>query len=437
MPDNCHSQTSNNQSTELFNIAKHYIPGGVNSPVRSFAGVGGTPIFMQRGEGAYLYDVENKAYIDYICSWGPLILGHAHPNVIKKVQAACQHGLGFGTTTPIEIAMAQKIIEFMPNIELIRMVNSGTEATMSALRLARGYTQRDKIIKFEGCYHGHNDSLLIKAGSGALTLGVPSSPGVPQDLAQHTLNASFNDLSSVEAWFKQYPDDIAAIIIEPMAGNMNFIPAKPSFLQGLRELCDQFGALLIFDEVMTGFRITSGGAQQYYQIKPDLTTLGKVIGGGLPVGAFGGRRDIMEHMAPVGSVYQAGTLSGNPIAMTSGLATLSELTAPDFYARLAAATKRLTDGIKQLGERYHIPLLTHQVESMFGIFFTGQSSIETYQQVANCDIERFKQIFHRLLNLGVYLAPSAFECGFTSITHTHDVIDETLNKIETVFKELN
>ena len=431
-----HTQPSKYLNKKLYDAASQLMPGGVNSPVRSFSGVGGDPIFMTRGEGAYLYDVNDKPYIDYICSWGPLILGHAHPTVIEQVQAACADGLGFGTSTPIEIDMATKIREFMPNMEMMRMVSSGTEATMSAIRLARGFTQRDKIIKFEGCYHGHNDSLLIKAGSGALTLGVPSSPGVPAELAQHTLTAQFNQLDTVQAWFEKYPKDIATVIIEPIAGNMNFIPGDKTFLQGLRNLCDQYGALLIFDEVMTGFRITRGGAQNYYQIKPDLTALGKVIGGGLPVGAFGGRKDIMQHMAPIGSVYQAGTLSGNPIALTAGLTTLQQLEHADFYPTLERQTQRLTQGLQQLAQQHHIPFLTQQQESMFGLFFTDAEKITTYQHVMQCNTERFKQFFHAMLELGVYFAPSAFEAGFTSIAHTEAVINETLTKAETVFKEM-
>lgn len=431
-----HSHPSNNLGAELYKTATQIMPGGVNSPVRSFSGVGGTPIFMTRGKGAYFYDVADKAYIDYICSWGPLILGHAYPAVIEQVQAACANGLGFGTSTPIEIDMATKIREYMPNMEMMRMVNSGTEATMTAIRLARGFTKRDKIIKFEGCYHGHTDSLLIKAGSGALTLGIPSSPGVPAELAKHTLTAQFNQLDTVQALFEKYPEDIAAIIIEPMAGNMNFIPGEKTFLQGLRTLCDQHNALLIFDEVMTGFRITRGGAQNHYQIKPDLTALGKVIGGGLPVGAFGGRKDIMEHMAPVGSVYQAGTLSGNPIAMTAGLATLQQLEQADFYSTLEQQTQYLTNGLQQLAQQHHIPFIIQQEQSMFGLFFTKAEKITTYQQVMQCNTERFKQFFHAMLELGVYFAPSAFEAAFTSIAHTKAVTDETLNKAETVFKEM-
>lgn len=421
-------------NTQLYQKALKIMPGGVNSPVRSFASVGGDPIFMKRGEGAQLYDLTDKAYIDYICSWGALILGHANTTVIESVQQAASHGLGFGTCTPIEIELANKIQQFMPNIEMIRMVNSGTEATMSAIRLARGYTQRDKIIKFTGCYHGHTDSLLIKAGSGALTLGIPSSPGVPEALAQDTLTADYNNLDSVQAWFEKYPDDIAAIIIEPMAGNMNFIPADLAFLQGLRDLCDQYNSLLIFDEVMTGFRITRGGAQHYYNIKPDITALGKVIGGGQPVGAFGGRKDIMENMAPTGKIYQAGTLSGNPIAMTAGLVTLQQLDDESIYDTLNERTRYLTDGLQSLAQQHGIPFITQQLYSMFGLFFTKDESITTYDQVTQCNIDSFKQFFHAMLQHGVYLAPSAFEAGFTSIAHDDHIINETLNKAETVFK---
>ena len=322
---NCSINPSNNLSSQLYHNAQKTLPGGVNSPVRSFRAVGGTPIFMQRGAGAQMYDVDGNAYIDYICSWGPLILGHACPKVVSAVQKALENGFGFGTPTEVEVEIAEKISELMPNLEMIRMVNSGTEATMSAIRLARGYTHRDKIIKFTGCYHGHSDSLLINAGSGVLSTSKPSSPGVPEDLVKHSLVASFNNLDSVQQLFEKHADEIACVIIEPIAGNMNCIPANPAFLQGLRELCDQYDALLIFDEVMSGFRVGLGGAQHYYQIKPDLTTLGKVIGGGLPVGAFGGRKEIMEYLAPIGPVYQAGTLSGNPIAMTAGLTTLNEI----------------------------------------------------------------------------------------------------------------
>jgi glutamate-1-semialdehyde 2,1-aminomutase len=424
-----------NNSERLFKVAQKHIPGGVNSPVRCFYGVGGTPLFMERGEGAYLYDVDHNQYIDYVLSWGPLILGHKYPSVIHAVKTAIDQGLGFGTATELEIKLADKVCELMPNIEMIRMVSSGTEATMSAIRLARGFTGRDKLIKFEGCYHGHSDSLLVKAGSGALTLGVPSSPGVPADLVQHTLTATFNNLDSVETYFKTYPKDIAAIIVEPFAGNMNFVPSELSFLKGLRTLCDHYGAVLIFDEVMTGFRITAGGVQAYYNIKPDLTTLGKVIGGGLPVGAFGGRKDIMSHIAPLGSVYQAGTLSGNPVAMAAGLATLNELT-PSVYNQLNTMTERLVKGFNSLGQQYHVPLMAQHVHSMFGLFFTEETSITRYQQVMQCSVDTFKLFFHHMLEQGVYLAPSAFETGFTSVAHTEAIIDATLNAAENSLKKI-
>ncbi len=426
-----------NKSSLLFQQAKKWIPGGVNSPVRSFYAVEGEPIFMRQGKGAFLISEDDQSYIDYIGSWGPMILGHAYPSVIEKVKAAVDNGLGFGTTTKIEIQLAEKIGSMMPNIELIRMVNSGTEATMSAIRLARGFTRRNKIIKFEGCYHGHSDSLLVKAGSGALTLGVPSSPGVPADLVQHTLTATFNDLASVEEIFSHYPDDIACIIVEPVAGNMNLIPAELSFLHGLRKLCDQHHSMLIFDEVMTGFRITAGGAQDYYHIKPDLTCLGKIIGGGQPVGAFGGNREIMEYIAPLGPVYQAGTLSGNPIAMTAGLATLEAITAIDhFYDILNQQTKKLVEGLQAAADKHHIPLVTQHVHSMFGLYFSQEDAITRYQQVIQCDMSLFKKFYHGMLKQGVYLAPSAFEAGFVSIAHDDAVIDQTIAVAEKVFATL-
>lgn len=426
-------QTTNSQS--LFELAKHSIPGGVNSPVRSFYGVGGTPIFMQRGAGAYIFDVDHNRYVDYVCSWGPLILGHAYPNVISQVKAAIENGLGYGAPTAIEGEFAAKICELMPNIEMLRFVNSGTEATMTALRIARGYTKKNKIIKFSGCYHGHSDALLVKAGSGALTLGVPTSAGVPQDVIQHTLTADFNNLDSVQQLFEQFADDIAAVIVEPIAGNMNCVPGTAKFLNGLRTLCTEYKSLLIFDEVMTGFRITLGGAQNYFNIKPDLTALGKVIGGGLPVGAVGGRKEIMEQLAPLGPVYQAGTLSGNPIAMAAGLATIQELTATNFYNDLNIHTERLVKGIADLAAHYHIPFATNQVHSMFGFFFTELNEVTCYADVMRSDVERFKKFFHAMLEQGVYLAPSAFEAGFTSSAHQAQQIDETLNATERVFKK--
>lgn len=423
------------QSSELFARAQRHIPGGVNSPVRAFNGVGGDPVFIQRGEGAYLIDSDNKRYIDYIGSWGPLILGHAHPNVIAKVQQAVEAGLSFGAPTAIEIELADKICEMMPSIDMVRMVNSGTEATMSAIRLARGYTGRDKIIKFQGCYHGHSDSLLVNAGSGALTLGVPSSPGVPASFAEHTLTAEFNNLDSVTALFEQHGADIAAIIVEPVAGNMNCILPSQTFLQGLRDICDQHQAVLIFDEVMTGFRVARGGAQALFGVTPDLTTLGKIIGGGMPVGAFGGRKDIMEQLAPIGPVYQAGTLSGNPIAMAAGLATLNELD-DALYQSLSAQTEVLLHGLKSAADANHIPFTTAQAGGMFGLFFTEASEVTHFAQVTQCDIERFKRFFHGMLDQGIYLAPSAYEAGFVSIAHQEEEIQLTIKAADTVFSSL-
>lgn len=424
------------KSERLFSASKKHIPGGVNSPVRSFYGVGGTPIFIERGIGAYFFDADDNRYVDYILSWGPLIAGHAHPTVVHAVKAAVENGLSFGTATELEIKLADKVCELMPNIELIRMVNSGTEATMSAIRLARGFNKRNKIIKFEGCYHGHSDALLVKAGSGALTFGVPSSLGVPADVAQHTLTATFNDLDSVQACFESFPDDIACVILEPIAGNMNCIPATKAFIQGLRNLCDRYNSVLIFDEVMTGFRITKHGAQHYYNIKPDLTTLGKVLGGGMPVGAFGGRKDIMECIAPLGGVYQAGTLSGNPIAMTAGLATLHIMDQPGVYEALNQQTEKLAHGLEDVARQHHIPFTTNQIHSMFGFFFSDDEKITQFTQVTKCNMERFKKFFHGMLNHGVYLAPSAYETGFTSIMHDDVAIEKTLSAADAVMQLL-
>lgn len=421
---------------DLFTKAQQHIPGGVNSPVRAFKGVGGDPVFFSEGKGAWLTDAEGKRYIDYVGSWGPMILGHAHPEVISAVQEAASHGLGFGAPTAIEIEMADTLCQLVPSMEFVRMVSSGTEATMSAIRLARGYTNRDKIVKFEGCYHGHADSLLVKAGSGALTLGVPSSAGVPASLAEHTLTLIYNDLDSVRDCFAELGDQIACIIVEPVAGNMNCIPPTQGFLQGLREICDQYGAVLIFDEVMTGFRVALGGAQQYYDVKPDLTTLGKVVGGGLPVGAFGGKREVMEHIAPLGPVYQAGTLSGNPIAMAAGLTTLKLIQTPDFHKNLDAAAKKLCEGLQQRADKAGIGFTTNQAGGMFGFFFTDQKEITSYEQVVQCDQERFKKFFHGMLEHGVYLAPSAFETGFISAAHGDAEIQATLDAAEKVFATL-
>jgi glutamate-1-semialdehyde 2,1-aminomutase len=418
---------------DLFEQAKQHIPGGVNSPVRAFNGVGGDPIFFRQGSGAWLTDAEDKQYIDYVGSWGPMILGHAHPDVIAAVQSAAANGLGFGAPTEIEIEMADLVCQLVPSMDLVRMVSSGTEATMSAIRLARGFTARDKIVKFEGCYHGHADSLLVKAGSGALTLGVPSSGGVPASLAEHTLTLRYNDLDSVRECLASLADDIACIIVEPVAGNMNCVPPVPGFLQGLRELCDQYGVVLIFDEVMTGFRVSLGGAQEYYDVKPDLTTLGKVVGGGLPVGAFGGKKEIMECIAPLGPVYQAGTLSGNPIAMAAGLTTLKLVQDANFHQQLGETAKSLVDGLQQRADAAGVGLTTNQVGGMFGVFFTDEEQISFYDQIANCDQEKFKRFFHGMLEKGVYLAPSAFEAGFVSAAHGTDEINKTLDAAEQVF----
>ncbi len=420
----------------LFSQAQQHIPGGVNSPVRAFNGVGGDPIFFREGKGAWITDEEGKRYIDYIGSWGPMILGHADANVISAVQSAAAHGLGFGAPTSIEIDMAETLCRLVPSMELVRMVSSGTEATMSAIRLARGFTGRDKIVKFEGCYHGHADSLLVKAGSGALTLGEPSSAGVPASLAEHTLTLNYNDLDSVRECFAELADQIACIIVEPVAGNMNCIPPQDGFLQGLREICDQSGAVLIFDEVMTGFRVALGGAQQYYDVKPDLTTLGKVVGGGLPVGAFGGKREVMECIAPLGPVYQAGTLSGNPVAMAAGLATLAGVQAPDFHKNLSATAEKLVTGLKALADKAGIPLATTQVGGMFGVFFTDEPKITSFEQVVACDQERFKKFFHGMLEQGIYLAPSSYEAGFVSAAHGDAEIQATLDASEKVFATL-
>jgi glutamate-1-semialdehyde 2,1-aminomutase len=421
---------------DLFQQAQKHIPGGVNSPVRAFKGVGGDPVFFREGKGAWLTDATGKKYVDYIGSWGPMIVGHAHQEVINAVKEAVNHGLGFGAPTEIETTMADLVCELVPSMELVRMVSSGTEATMSAIRLARGYTGRDKIVKFEGCYHGHADSLLVKAGSGALTLGVPSSAGVPASLAEHTLTLRYNDLESVKACFKEAGDQIACIIIEPVAGNMNCIPPVPGFLQGLREICDEYGAVLIFDEVMTGFRVALGGAQAHYNITPDLTTFGKIIGGGLPVGAFGGKREVMEHIAPLGPVYQAGTLSGNPIAMAAGLTTLKLIQASGFHDALTKTTETLVSGLQELANKAGIPMTTNQVGGMFGLFFTEDSQVNYYEQVVACDQERFKHFFHLMLNNGVYLAPSAFEAGFVSAAHGEQEIEHTLSAAKAAFAAL-
>jgi glutamate-1-semialdehyde 2,1-aminomutase len=420
----------------LFTEACKYIPGGVNSPVRAFRGVGGEPIFFARAKGSRVWAADGREFIDYVGSWGPMILGHADPAVIKAVQETAVNGLSFGAPTELETVVARKIIELVPSIELVRMCSSGTEATMSAIRLARGYTKRNKIIKFEGCYHGHSDSLLVKAGSGMLTLGVPTSPGVPPELAAHTVTLSYNDAAQVRAAFAEIGSDVACVIVEPVAGNMNCIPPVPGFLEALREQCTQHGAVLIFDEVMTGFRVAKGGAQELYGVRPDLTTLGKIVGGGMPVGAFGGRREIMEHIAPLGPVYQAGTLSGNPVAMAAGLATLSGLEAPGFHAKLGRATDRLVAGLADAAARAGVPLATNHVCGMFGFFFTGAGRVNSYAEATACDVERFKRFFHGMLAEGVYLAPSAFEAGFISAAHTDADIDATIAAAGRVFARL-
>ena len=425
------------RSSALFNEAKNYISGGVNSPVRAFKGVGGEPIYFERGEGAYLYDVDGNAYIDYVGSWGPMILGHSNPFIVDAVRTELDKGLGFGAPTEIETLLAKKICQLMPSIELVRMVSSGTEATMSAIRLARGYTKRDKIVKFEGCYHGHSDSLLVKAGSGALTLGVPTSPGVPSDLAKHTLTLEYNNLDSVKALFSKMGEEVGCIIVEPVAGNMNCIPPKEGFLQGLRKLCDDYGSVLIFDEVMTGFRVALGGAQAYYGVKPDVTTLGKVIGGGLPVAAFGGRNEIMSQIAPLGPIYQAGTLSGNPLSMASGLAMLSILEADDsFYQNLSDSTDYLVNGIVAAANTSNVSMTGNNVGGMFGLFFSSEEKVTNFSQASNCDIELFKKFYKSMISQGVYFAPSAYECGFLSDAHGKHELDQTINAALTAFSEL-
>lgn len=424
------------RSENLYTEAQHFIPGGVNSPVRAFNGVGGTPLFIERANGAYIYDVDGKAYIDYVGSWGPMVLGHNHPAIRTAVIKAVEKGLSFGAPTADEVEMAKFVTELVPSMDMVRMVNSGTEATMSAIRLARGYTARDKIIKFEGCYHGHADCLLVKAGSGALTIGQPNSPGVPADFARHTLTCTYNDLSSVREAFEKHPHDIACIIVEPVAGNMNCIPPSADFLPGLRALCDEFGALLIIDEVMTGFRVALGGAQAHYDVEPDLTCLGKIIGGGMPVGAFGGRSEIMEKLAPTGPVYQAGTLSGNPIAMAAGLACLHEIAQPGVHQRLTELTDMLADGLYEKAREAGIPFVVNHVGGMFGLFFTDAPAVTCYQDVMNCDVERFKKFFHLMLQQGIYLAPSAFEAGFMSVAHSDEDIRKTIDAAAYAFSEL-
>ncbi|MEK0361070.1 glutamate-1-semialdehyde 2,1-aminomutase [Pseudomonas sp. CBC3] len=424
------------RSETLFASAQNHIPGGVNSPVRAFRSVGGTPLFLKHAEGAYVTDEDDKRYVDYVGSWGPMILGHSHPEVLDAVRRQLAHGLSYGAPTAMETEMAELVCSLVPSMEMVRMVSSGTEATMSAIRLARGYTGRDSIIKFEGCYHGHSDSLLVKAGSGALTQGVPSSAGVPAAFAKHTLTLPFNDLTAVEQMLAEVGSEVACIIVEPVAGNMNCVPPASGYLQGLREQCDKHGVVLIFDEVMTGFRVALGGAQAHYGVTPDLTTFGKIIGGGMPVGCFGGKRAIMERIAPLGPVYQAGTLSGNPLAMAAGLTTLNLIKRPGFHAELTDYTTRMLKGLKERAVAAGIPFVTTQVGGMFGLYFSDADGIVTFEDVMASDAERFKQFFHAMLDGGVYLAPSAFEAGFTSIAHGDKELQITLDAAERAFARL-
>ena len=424
------------RSEELFTRAQRSIPGGVNSPVRAFRAVGGVPRFIERADGAYVYDADGRAYVDYVGSWGPMLLGHQNPQVREAILRQAQIGVSYGAPTELEIEMAELLCQRVPGLDQVRLCNSGTEATMSALRLARGATGRDYILKFEGCYHGHGDALLVKAGSGALTFGVPTSPGVPADFAKYTLTAQYNDLDSVERLFQANPDGIAAVIVEPVAGNMNCIPPAPGFLEGLRRICTDAGALLIFDEVMTGFRVGPRGAAGLYRIQPDLVTLGKIIGAGLPVGAFGGRREVMQKLAPVGPVYQAGTLSGNPLAMAAGLALLRQLDDPDLYPRLEKSTATLLSGLQGAADDAGVPFTTVQVGSMFGLFFTKAHAVRSYAEVMACDVEAFKRFFHAMLSRGVYLAPSAYEAGFVSAAHGTAEIDATVAAARAAFAEV-
>ncbi len=422
--------TSLNQ--KLFQHSQEFIPGGVNSPVRAFKSVGGTPVFFKQGRGAYVWDADNKSYIDYVGSWGPLILGHAHPEVIKAVQNKIKDGLTFGAPTEAELEIAELLCKLVPSIEQVRLVSSGTEATMTAIRLARGYTGRDRIIKFEGCYHGHDDALLVKAGSGALTLGCPSSAGVPAEVTNSTTVLNYNDLEELEQIFSKAGKEVAAVIVEPVAGNMNFVTPNPKFLPALRELCTKYGSVLIFDEVMTGFRVGLGCAQGVYNIKPDLTTLGKVIGGGMPMAAFGGKREIMQCLAPVGSVYQAGTLSGNPIAVSAGLATLQMVQTPGFYEKLASSTQQLINGLTDIAKRNEVPFCAQSLGGMFGFYFR-EDIPSSYAEVMECDVEAFNRFFHAMLGEGIYFAPSSFEAGFVSSAHSDMVIRKTLQAAERIF----
>jgi glutamate-1-semialdehyde 2,1-aminomutase len=419
-------ENNGDDSVSLFTEARRYIAGGVNSPVRAFSGVGGEPVFIKRAKGAWLETEDGRQLIDYVGSWGPMILGHADPSVIAAVKKAADNGLSFGAPSVIETELAKKINALMPSIERVRMVSSGTEATMSAIRLARGHTKRDKIVKFEGCYHGHSDSLLIKAGSGALTLGVPSSPGVPGGIAEHTITLEYNNSDAVVRAFAELGDEIACIIVEPVAGNMNMVPPETGFLETLRQVCSESGALLIFDEVMTGFRVAKGGAQALFGIAPDLTTLGKIVGGGMPAAAFGGRADVMADIAPDGPVYQAGTLSGNPLAMAAGLATLEALESPGFYEALGESTRKLSNGLQSVADLHAVPLATQSIGGMFGFVFSDDGPMRRYSQIAAANIDRFRKFFHGMLDEGIYLAPSAFETGFVSSAHGEDEISKTL-----------
>lgn len=425
------------KSHALFESANQYIPGGVNSPVRAFRGVGGEPIFIKRAHGPYVVDVDDNQYVDYVGSWGPMVAGHTHPHVLAQVTDALQNGFSFGAPTEIEVQLAERVSTLMPSMEMIRFVSSGTEATMSAIRLARGFTGRNKIIKFAGCYHGHADSLLVAAGSGVLTLGVPGSAGVPDSVAQHTLVAEYNRLDEVAALFARYGEDIACVIVEPIAGNMNLVRPKPEFLAGLRELCDRHGSVLLFDEVMTGFRVALGGAQALYGVKPDLTTLGKVIGGGFPAAAFGGRADIMRSIAPLGPVYQAGTLSGNPIAMTAGLAMMDLIVVPGFYEELSQKTTYLTTRMQALAQSAGVPFRADSVGGMFGFYFTTAEQMETEADVKRCDVAAFKYFFHAMLKNGIYLAPSAFEAGFVSQAHGEIEFAKTFSAAAQVFASMH
>lgn len=422
------------RNQQLFELSQRYIPGGVNSPVRAFKSVGGEPVFFQRGEGAYFWDADGKPYVDYVGSWGPLILGHAHPDVVKAVQVAAQNGLTFGAPTEAELEIAQLICQLLPSIEQVRLVSSGTEAGMSVIRLARGFTGRSKIIKFEGCYHGHDDSLLVKAGSGALTFGNPSSAGVPAETANHTIVLDYNDIAGVEQAFNQWGKEIAAVIVEPVAGNMNLIAPKTEFLQKLRALCTQNGSVLIFDEVMTGFRVGLTCAQGLYKITPDLTALGKVIGGGMPMAAFGGRRDIMQCLAPLGPVYQAGTLSGNPVAVAAGLATLKLIQAPNFYQNLSATTQQLVEGLTASAKKYHIDFCAQSVGGMFGIYFS-KTIPSSFAEVMQCDKAAFNRFFHAMIQEGIYFAPSAFEAGFVSSMHGDTELNKTFDAADKIFSQ--